>query len=107
MISVMLDVEGMRLEIKGHAGSAPKGQDMVCAAVSTLAYTLLYNLQLILNKDEYTATMNEGDALIVARPHPILNPIQTEKCQDLFMTIGNGLCMLAEQYDQYIHFEGN
>lgn len=107
MISIKLDVEGMRLEIKGHADTAPKGEDLICAAVSTLAYTLLYNLQLILNRDEYTATMNEGDALIVARPHPILNSIQTEKCQDLFMTIGNGLCMLAGEYDQHIQIKGN
>ena len=107
MISIQLDVEGMRLEIDGHANAAPKGEDMICAAVSTLAYTLAYNLELMLNKSEYTAEMDDGHALIEARPHPIQNPIQAEKCMDLFMTIGNGLCMLAGEYDQHIQIKGN
>lgn len=29
-----------RLSIKGHSGTAPRGQDLVCAAVSALAETL-------------------------------------------------------------------
>lgn len=103
MINIKLDVENMWVQIVGHAESAPKGEDMVCAAVSTLAYTLAYNLQMMLDKSEYTIHMEEGDAAIAALP----NGYQAEQCREIFRVIGNGLCMLAGQYDQYIHFEGN
>ena len=33
-----------RVTVKGHAGTAPAGQDLVCAAVSTLTYTLAENV---------------------------------------------------------------
>lgn len=32
------------LESRGHSGAAPKGQDVVCAAVSTLVHGLLLGL---------------------------------------------------------------
>ena len=33
----------MRLRAEGHAGYAPKGQDIVCAAVSTLMQALAFS----------------------------------------------------------------
>ncbi len=43
-----------RLVIRGHAGTAPKGQDLVCAAVSILTETLRAVLP------EGAAEMGEG-----------------------------------------------
>jgi uncharacterized protein YsxB (DUF464 family) len=34
-----------RLEVRGHAGQAPHGQDLVCAAASALAETLALGLE--------------------------------------------------------------
>ena len=34
-----------RVTVMGHAGYAPKGQDIVCAAVSALVYALIGDLQ--------------------------------------------------------------
>ena len=34
------DADGHRLHITGHAGHAPRGQDIVCAGVSALALAL-------------------------------------------------------------------
>ena len=102
MIQIRIDVEGMRLEIEGHAGYAPPGQDIICAAVSALTYTLAQNLALTLHSEEYAATFEDGYARIEA--HPSL--ITEDRCRDLFMTIANGYAMLAAQYDQYIQFEG-
>lgn len=102
MIKIKIDVEGMRLEISGHAGYAPAGQDIVCAAVSTLAYTLAQNLMLILHTDDYRAELKDGSAYIEAHP-----PDETaEQCRGIFMTIANGLCMMEAQYGQYIQVEG-
>lgn len=103
MIRIRLDVEDMQLEIAGHAGSAPEGQDIVCAAVSTLAYTLAYNLQLMLHPDDYSAEFDNGSAVITAMPPET----RAEQCRGIFMTVGNGLCMLAAQYGQYMQIEGN
>ena len=102
MIQIRMDVEGMRLEIEGHAGYAPIGQDIVCAAVSTLTYTLAQNLALMLCADEYTADLENGHAYIEARPPETL----AELCRGIFMTIANGYAMLEAQYGQYIQFEG-
>lgn len=102
MIDIAIDVERMRLDIEGHAGYAPAGQDIVCAAVSTLAYTLAQNLMLMLHPDEFTAQFEEGRTHIEAHP-----PEESaEMCRLFFMTIANGLAMLEAQYDQYIHLEG-
>ncbi len=35
------DNNGFRVIITGHAGYAPEGQDIVCASVSTLFYTMI------------------------------------------------------------------
>ena len=102
MIQIHIDVEGMRLEAKGHAGYAPPGQDIVCAAVSTLVYTLAQNLMLMLHPDEYSAKFEEGYAYIEAHPPEA----SAERCRGVFMTIANGLNMLAAQNDQYIQLEG-
>ena len=103
MTSIRIDVEGMTLEIDGHAGYAPVGQDIVCAAISTLAYTLAQNLALTLFDDEYTAEFEDGHAYIQAYPP---DDTSADKCRGIFMTIANGLAMVEAQYSQYIQFEG-
>jgi uncharacterized protein YsxB (DUF464 family) len=37
-----------RVTVSGHALSAPKGEDLICAAVSTLVQTYLFSLQRLL-----------------------------------------------------------
>lgn len=39
MIKAIYDRENLRLTVRGHAGSAEPGHDLVCAAASILAYT--------------------------------------------------------------------
>ena len=40
MINITFRPETLELEIKGHANHGKKGEDIVCAAISTLFYTL-------------------------------------------------------------------
>lgn len=40
MITARVDVEKGRIEVSGHSEYAPKGEDIVCAAVSALVCTL-------------------------------------------------------------------
>ena len=50
------------VSIKGHAGSAPKGEDLVCCAVSTLFYSLVANLEY--HSSRAKIVCNEGDSYI-------------------------------------------
>lgn len=52
------------VELSGHAGYAPAGQDIVCAGVSTLVHTLA--LALDDHGQLQTAEMRDGYTLIVA-----------------------------------------
>ena len=45
MIRARYGRRALTLELRGHAQSAPKGQDLVCAAASTLAFTAAEALQ--------------------------------------------------------------
>ena len=47
------------LFINGHAGYAPKGQDIVCAGVSSLVYALIGWLE---NNSEYTRLVSIDDS---------------------------------------------
>ena len=38
---IEIKVTDRKLEVRGHAGYADKGEDIVCAAVSILAYTFI------------------------------------------------------------------
>lgn len=48
-----------RITIKGHSGYAPIGQDIVCAAVSTLVQTLIQSVE-NLTADKITYDMRPG-----------------------------------------------
>ena len=56
MTTIIYDEKGkdMSLQASGHAGYAPKGQDIVCAAVSTLMQSLAYSV------DSGTVTCDPG-----------------------------------------------
>lgn len=41
MIEAVYDSDTLTLTLSGHADYAPKGQDIVCAGVSALIYTLI------------------------------------------------------------------
>lgn len=45
MIRIDVNRQDARFEVTGHAGTAPEGEDLVCAAVSALAQTLRRNLE--------------------------------------------------------------
>lgn len=49
-----------RLDIDGHANTAPKGEDIVCASVSVLAHTLIYGLEHVIGLAVTVAEMSPG-----------------------------------------------
>ena len=78
---------------KGHAASAPKGEDLVCAAVSVLLLTLQQTL--VRSKaDGLEYKLGDGNALITFK--------QDKWTKPYMHTIMCGFDFLANAYPQYI-----
>ena len=91
-----------RLAVNGHAGAGPKGQDLVCAAVSALVETL--GSWVMENPEgtvcESRVMLEEGYALIEAITWRNKLPALTER----FGLVEYGLKKIAEQYPEFVTF---
>lgn len=94
------DPEGGKLTMRaeGHAGYAPAGQDIVCAAVSCLIQTLAYSAA----EDEHTSSCiyqgKDGPVVSVETGNSVL-------MRDKFELVADGLTLLAEQYPENVSFK--
>ena len=99
-IIYVTDPEGGKLTMRaeGHAGYAPAGQDIVCAAVSCLMQTLAYSAA----EDEKTSSCiyqgEEGPVVSVETGDSVL-------MRDKFELVADGLTLLAEQYPENVDFK--
>lgn len=89
-----------RLEVFGHAGYAPRGQDIVCAGASMLMETLVYVL----------ADCDEAECC--AYNEPTRPRVSVKLTGSIFPTdltamefAKTGLALLAERYPENIHYE--
>lgn len=66
------DENSIHMKVKGHANTAPKGQDLVCASASMLVYTVAQALTFMNEqgymKEKPKLKMREGKASICAVP---------------------------------------
>jgi len=85
--------------VQGHAGYRPKGEDIVCAAVSALAQTAVISL-----KDQLPVApeVNIRDGALECRLPASLNPAAQEQAQVILRTIELGLKAIASDYEQYV-----
>lgn len=99
-IIYVADPEGGKLTMRaeGHAGYAPAGQDIICAAVSCLMQTLAYSAA----EDEHTSSCiyqgEEGPVLNVEAGDSVL-------MRDKFELVADGLDLLAEQYPENVNLK--
>ena len=99
-IIYVTDPEGGKLTMRaeGHAGYAPAGQDIVCAAVSCLMQTLAYSAA----EDEHTSSCSyqgkDGPVVSVKAGDSVL-------MRDKFELVADGLTLLAEQYPENVSFK--
>lgn len=104
MLKVSLEKDEMELtlRIKGHAGQAEIGHDIVCSACSILAYTVA---QLVKNADEVgdlkyppEIKLDSGDAVISCIP------TENAYCTILgiYMFAEVGYKLLAHNFPQYV-----
>lgn len=90
----------VRLCVRGHAGYAPAGRDIVCSAVSILACTAA---ALALSyKDEGAeayVSMEDGDAAVEIAWE---DPADYERCQEQMRAVEVGYRLLAKRYPEYV-----
>lgn len=94
MIQITYNEMGDRmfLRAEGHAEFAPKGQDIVCAAVSALMQTLAYSL------DSGTVTCADDRNLIVVQAKQGTDSLAK------FELVTDGLILLADAYPEHVRY---
>lgn len=106
MTKAKMNWKHMTLELDGHAGSAPYGKDIVCAAISILTQSLvnaLADLQVQYNMAgiDWSGSAEEGKLKIRAR----VCWANLSLVRGYFEVTVTGLRMIAEKYPEYINFE--
>lgn len=96
------DKEGISFSVKGHAGAAPKGFDLICASASMLAYTAARFIRKmeaegkLLEKPEIL--LKEGDSRIFLKPK-VQN---ASECIEGLKVIEGGFELLSTSFPKYV-----
>lgn len=104
MIRIVYDRGEHSVRIRGHAGSGEAGHDLVCAAVSILAYTLasyIMNMEKDGAATHATATLRSGEAEIACTPIPERRGEITRVMDALC----EGFAILKESYGANVGYE--
>lgn len=95
----------LHMQAVGHAGAGPKGQDLVCAGVSTLAETLAQAVERLYFQGMLRrcpkVELYEGNAEIIAVPKERLH----REVAMVFWTVQNGIAELAASFPGNVSLE--
>lgn len=95
MITVNMTAD--TIKVRGHAGYAPRGQDVVCAGVTALTQTLVESIE-GLTGNEIKYDMSPGRVDI-----KIKDP--DEDAQLLMDSFLVGIDMIADEFPEYVRVE--
>ena len=105
-IKFFIDKRGsIHMTLRGHASTAPKGEDLVCAACTTLAYTAAQAVQDMNTLDKLVKppkiNIRKGCATIIATPKEdaVAEALMT------FRTVQCGARVLAHNYHKHVRLE--
>ena len=99
------DNGSIHMTLKGHAGTAPKGEDLVCSAATMLAYTVAQAVQFLYEKGQLKKKpkihITDGAATIIATPTeegyaPVLHTFWVAQC---------GIHVLQHNYPENVKLE--
>ena len=66
------DKGSIHMKVQGHAGTAPKGEDLVCASATMLVYTVAQAMMFMYEQGQLEEKprikIREGKAIVVAKP---------------------------------------
>lgn len=103
MINVMFYYDNQLVRgfvVKGHAGAAPRGEDVVCAGVSALTQTAILGLNTYLSQKPHWK-IEENGYLECWLPEG-LSEADRQKVDVLIGTLELGLKSIVEGYGQYL-----
>ncbi|MFP4481244.1 MAG: ribosomal-processing cysteine protease Prp [Thermovirgaceae bacterium] len=88
----------LKIEIRGHAAFAGKGEDIVCAGLSTVIQSLAIGLKEILGRTDVEVKKDhEGGFMSITLGKP------EEKCATVLMeTAAESLRAMAESYPSHV-----
>ena len=96
----------VRLLLQGHADAGPKGEDLICAAVSGLALTAAESARQMekygLLRRPPKVRLQKGDTIVLATAK---EGVEAEVLL-AFWTVQNGLFALAKRFPEHIQLEG-
>lgn len=95
----------LTLEMDGHAGSAPAGQDLVCAAASILCYTLVAQAGKLSADGKLRAKpcvdLADGHAAIAIKPRGAAE----REARAIWGTVESGLLLLQRAHPDCIRVD--
>lgn len=96
---------GIHLTLRGHAGAAPKGEDLICAGCTTLAYTAAQAMQDLKTQRKLMKKpkikIRKGRATIIATP----KESAVTEALTMFRTVQCGAQVLAHNYPKYVRLK--
>ena len=93
-----------RMEIKGHAGSAASGRDIVCAGISALTFALLTAAT---DEPELMTNVYISNDAAEVRVQCYPDEEHDATCREMFKTILAGYANLADTYPEYVTIGGS
>lgn len=95
----------IHMTLQGHAGAAPRGEDLVCASATMMAYTVAQAVQFMFEqgmlKKKPKIDIKQGSAVVIAIP--------AEECRaevlHAFWVAQCGVHVLARNYPQHVRLE--
>ena len=107
MVKVTFEQKGnnLILKLKGHAGQAEIGHDIVCASCSILAYTVAQFVKEAEARGDLKSPpilkLESGDTVIACEPSNEM--IYT--IQDMYLFAQMGYVLLAHDYPQFVELK--
>lgn len=99
MINIELRNNGFT--ITGHSGYAPQGADIVCASISTLAYTCINSIAELTKSKVLECTIDEDIPMIDITWEPL-----TQTGKVLLANFVIGVETVRDNYGDYVSVEG-
>ena len=94
----------LTLKVEGHAVQAEKGQDIICASVSMLVYTIAQYVKWMYEQHKLKRMplieLEEGNSQVIIKP-------KSEHIADAlhaFFVVSVGFDLLARNYPEYVTF---
>lgn len=100
MIRVCVDIERLSFSMEGHADFGPLGSDIVCAAATMLASTLVQNMVRRLDESQILeCRLDSGHAVV--KVSPIRKRVRRE-CRVIYAAVLQGFELLAQRYPEHV-----